>query len=85
MAMSTRFPREARAMAIAAETVVLPTPPLPVTKRKRREPSSPIGVVTRRAPIAPSSPGSTASRKASPRRVGLVEVVGIERDLGREP
>src|SRR5262245_53525889 len=36
IAMSTRLPRAASARASAAETVVLPTPPLPVTKMKRR-------------------------------------------------
>jgi hypothetical protein len=42
MAMRTRFPFAARARASAAHTVVFPTPPLPVTMRKRREASGVI-------------------------------------------
>jgi hypothetical protein len=37
VAANTRFPRDAKAIAIAAVTLVFPTPPLPVTKSKRRE------------------------------------------------
>src|SRR4051812_14622196 len=40
MATRTRLPWAASAIARAAQNVVLPTPPLPVTKRKRRVPRS---------------------------------------------
>ena len=64
MATSTRFPREAMASASAPHTVVLPTPPLPVTKRKRRVARSSATLFGWRRERGGMSPGWVACVRA---------------------
>src|ERR1700733_11116427 len=61
----TRLPCSAASWASPAATVVLPTPPLPVTNTSRR--SSKLGVpLTASAPVPPSSSSSGSAEPDAP-------------------